>query len=69
MKIFSAFADWAEKHTVLGGMGYIAVALVIFVVIFLVWGIVDIATHGDPAYDECMAQYNDKEYCMTAPAR
>ncbi len=69
MKPFSTWTNWAENHTIFGGVSYIAAALVVFMAICLVWGIVSTAIHGDPAFDKCMAKYNDQEFCITAPTR
>lgn len=69
MKLFSVWTNWAEKHTILGGISYAVATLVVFVAIVLVWGIASTAIHGDPAFDKCMAEYNDHEFCITAPAR
>lgn len=69
MKFFSVWTNWAEKHTVFGGASYVVAALVVFMAICLAWGIANTAIHGDPAFDKCMAEYNDREFCMTAPTR
>ena len=68
MKLVSAWTNWAEKHTIWGGISYVVAALAVFMAICLVWGIVDNAIYGDPAFDKCMAEYNDREFCITAPA-
>lgn len=69
MKLFSAWTGWAEKHTIWGGISYVVAVLIIFITIFFVWGIASTLIHGDPAYDKCMAEYNDNDFCITVPER
>lgn len=62
-KIFNKWFNFMEKRPFLGIISFLCMLMIVI----FVWGCIELAIYGDPMFDKCMAEHNDREVCMTVP--